>query len=107
MFPRLGSRQDRRNRKRQLLNTSVRVITKVGSMDALGINISDGGMGLFTVAHLKVGSRIEVEFRTPDGPAPFMRVPATVRHRALYLYGIEFQPDAPQSPITTENAATL
>jgi hypothetical protein len=107
MFPRLSSRQDRRNRKRQLLNTSVRVITKIGSMDALGINISEGGMGLFTVAHLPVGSRIEVEFRTSYGPASFMRIPATVRHRALYLYGIEFQPEAPQNSISAENAATL
>lgn len=106
MFPRLSSTQDRRNRRRQLLNTSVRVITKIGSMDALGINISEGGMGLFTVAHLPVGSRIEVEFRTPDGPASFMRIPATVRHRALYLYGIEFHADAPPHAMTAEDPAS-
>lgn len=91
MYLKLNSRQERRQRKRQLLNTSVRVITRRGSMDALGINVSAGGMGLFTVAHLTVGSRIEVEFRTPEGPTSFVRLPAVVRHRALYLYGIEFE----------------
>lgn len=74
-------------------------------MDALGINISEGGMGLFTVAHLTVGSRIEVEFRTPDGPASFMRVPATVRHRALYLYGIEFQVNDAENSMNAEQPA--
>lgn len=94
MFPRLSPKQDRRHRKRQLLNTSVRVITKLGAMDALGINISEGGMGLFAIANLPLGSHIEVEFRTADGPAPFRRVAATVRHRALYLYGIAFSPES-------------
>ena len=94
MFSRLTSKQDRRQRRRQLLNTSVRVITKLASMDALGINISQGGMGLFTIANLPLGSSIEVEFRTPEGPASFTRVAATVRHRALYLYGIEFNPES-------------
>ena len=68
----------------------MRVITKLGAMDALGINISEGGMGLFAIANLPLGSHIEVEFRTADGPAAFTRVAATVRHRALYLYGIAF-----------------
>ena len=105
MFPRLNPKQDRRHRKRQLLNTSVRVITNVGAMDAVGINISEGGMGLFTVAHLPVGSRIEVEFRTPDGPASFARIPATVRHRALYLYGIEFHGNDADSSMSQERSA--
>jgi hypothetical protein len=60
-------------------------------MDAVGINISEGGMGIFTVAHLPIGSRIEVELRTPDGPVSFVRFPAIVRHRALYLYGVQFE----------------
>jgi PilZ domain len=107
MFPKLGSKQDRRHRKRQLLNTSVRVITKAGAMDALGINISEGGMGLFTVAHLPLGARIEVEFRTPDGPASFMRIPATVRHRALYLYGIEFHTNEADNSMNTDQAASI
>jgi PilZ domain len=105
MFPRLTSKQDRRQRRRQLLNTSVRVITKLASMDALGINISQGGMGLFTIANLPLGSRIEVEFRTPEGPASFTRVAATVRHRALYLYGIEFNPESGATRLGADDSA--
>lgn len=58
-------------------------------MDALGINLSEGGMCLFTVAHLPVGSHIEVEFVPPRAMKP-VRVGGKVRYRALYLYGIEF-----------------
>jgi hypothetical protein len=81
--------------KRQWFNTSVRVFTDRGQMDAWGINLSEGGMGLFAVAHLNVGSRIEIEFCPPEA-SQAVRVEATVRHRALYLYGIEFLPQADQ-----------
>jgi hypothetical protein len=89
MFPTLNFRQDRRRRKRQLLNTSVRVFTHSGCMEGLGINVSDVGMCLFTIANLPLGSQIQVEFLLPRDTSP-MRIPAVVRHRALYLYGIEF-----------------
>jgi hypothetical protein len=98
MFLRRNFKQDRRRRKRQLLNTSVRVFTKSGRMEALGVNISDVGMCLFTVANLPVGSQVEVEFLPPQCTGP-IRVWATVRHRALYLYGIEFSADLDQSPV--------
>lgn len=103
MFQKFMSRQERRRRTRQLLNTSVRVITTAGAMEAVGINISEGGMGLFTVAHLPIGSRIEVEFRTPDGRASFMRLPAIIRHRALYLYGVQFEQEEENQPIDGEH----
>ena len=105
MFPRLIPKQDRRHRKRQLLNTSVRVITNVGAIDALGINISEGGMGLFAIANLPLGSHIDVEFRTADAPAEFTRVAATVRHRALYLYGIAFSPQSGATGRGAEDSA--
>ena len=38
MFLRRNFKQDRRRRKRQLLNTSVRVFTKSGCIEALGVN---------------------------------------------------------------------
>ena len=50
---------DRRRRRRQLLNTSVRVLSENGSLEALGINISDVGMSLFTIANLEIDSRIQ------------------------------------------------
>ena len=75
-------------------------------MDAIGINISESGMGLFTVANLGLGSNIEVEFRTPERPASFTRLPAIVRHRALYLYGIEFLPESGPARFAAEEGTT-
>ena len=89
MFLKRNFDQDRRRRRRQLLNTSVRVFTDSGCVDALGINISDVGMSLFTITNLPVDSQIQVQFLPPESTEP-VRVWATVRHRALYLYGIEF-----------------
>jgi PilZ domain len=80
---------DRRRKKRQLLNTSVRIFTASAQIDAVGINVSDVGMCLFTLADLALGSRVQVEFRPARYLQP-IRLLATVRHRALYLYGIEF-----------------
>jgi hypothetical protein len=83
---------DRRRRKRQLINKSVRVITNDGYIEGTGINISDVGICLFTVANLSVGSRIQIELpRRSSGP---MRRSGIVRHRALYLYGIEFSAES-------------
>ena len=59
-------------------------------MDGLGINVSDVGMCVFTIANLTVGTEIDVEFLPPHSAYP-ERFAAVVRHRALYLYGIEFQ----------------
>lgn len=97
---RFNSRPDRRRRQRQLLNTSVRVFCGSRHLDALGINLSDTGMCLFAIANLPVGSQIEVEF-LPQRCAERVRMSGTVRHRALYLYGIEFLVDS-DLPRTTE-----
>lgn len=59
-------------------------------MEGLGINVSDVGMCVFTIANLPVGTELQVEFLPPHGNYP-IRIAAVVRHRALYLYGIEFQ----------------
>ncbi len=86
---------DRRRRKRQLFNSSVRVFTAKGSIDALGVNISDVGMSLFTIANLSLDSQIHLELIPPGKSAP-VRIAGTVRHRALYLYGIEFSSPSSQ-----------
>ncbi len=93
---------DRRRRPRQLLNTSVEVFTESAQLDALGINLSDFGMCLFTIAHLRLGSRVDIEF-LPHRASERIRVSGTVRHRALYLYGIEFLPD-PDSRDTADSS---
>ena len=90
MFSRLTSKPDRRRQKRQLFNASVRVFTNRGCLDAIGINVSDVGMCVFAIANVKVGSQVDIEF-LPPGAAHRTRIPAVVRHRALYLYGVEFQ----------------
>ena len=81
--------QDRRRRRRQMLNTSVHVFAGSAQLDALGINMSDVGMCLFTIANLALGAQIQIEFLPPRATER-VRVRGTVRHRALYLYGIEF-----------------
>jgi PilZ domain len=87
---------DRRRRKRQLLNTSVRVLADGRWIEALGINISDVGMGLFAVANLTIDSQLLIEFPARRG-SERVRVQGIVRHRALYLYGIEFLADSDTS----------
>lgn len=104
MFLRRNANSDRRRRQRQILNTSVRVFTNSGCVDALGINISDHGMCLFAAAHLRLKSQIQVEFLPPQSREP-VRLPAIVRHRALYLYGIEFLADSEQADSETDVAA--
>jgi hypothetical protein len=96
---------DRRRRPRQLLNTSVQVRNGSTQLDALGINLSDFGMCLFAIAHLPLGSRVEIEF-LPQRSTERMRVSGTVRHRALYLYGIEFLPDS-DSRDTADSSLTV
>jgi hypothetical protein len=104
MFLRRNFNQDRRRRKRQLLNSSVRVFTDRGPIEALGINISDVGMSLFTIANLPIGSQIEVELLTPHHTER-VRFWGTVRHRALYLYGIEFLAGADQDNLSLASHA--
>jgi len=103
MILKRSPKPDRRRRQRQLLNTSVQVFTGSGRIDALGINLSSVGMGLFTLANLPLGSQIQVEF-LPPGCKERVRMSGTVRYRALYLYGIEFQADADLAPRITGNA---
>jgi PilZ domain len=97
---------DRRRRKRQLLNTSVHVLTDGRWVEALGINISDVGMGLFAVANLPIDSQVLIEFPARRGPER-VRVSGMVRHRALYLYGIEFLADSDTSTSMTDPVASL
>lgn len=95
---------DRRQRRRQLVNTSVKVFTETARVDAVGINISDAGMGLFAIANLSLGSQMQIEFLLPESAEP-VRLSGIVRHRALYLYGIEFLPDPDQNAGARADAA--
>ena len=100
------SKPDRRRRERQLLNTSVQVFTESSRVDALGINLSDAGMCLFAIANLSLGSQIQIEF-LPPRCAERVRVCGTVRHRALYLYGIEFVADSDERDGTEADVGAI
>lgn len=100
MFLKRNFGSDRRRRKRQLLNTSVRVFTESGPIDALGINISDVGMSLFTIANLPIDSRIQIELLLSQSTER-VRIWGIIRHRALYLYGIEFLVDSDRRSISS------
>jgi len=88
---------DRRRWHRQWLNTSVQVFKEAAQLDALGVTLSPGGMSLFTLSNLPIGSQVEVEFLPPRSQEP-VRVAGTVRSRALYLYGIEFLLESGRRP---------
>ena len=92
MFLKRNFGPDRRRRKRQLLNTSVRVLSEHGPLEALGINISDVGMSLFTIANLELDSRIQIELLMPQSTER-VQIEGIIRHRALYLYGVGFVSD--------------
>src|SRR5215813_5751132 len=79
-----------RRSPRQWWNTSVQVFAGPVHFEGLGVNLSEGGMCLFTIANLPVGTQLEVEFLPPRTDEP-TRISGTVRHRALYLYGIQFE----------------
>ena len=100
------SKTNRRRRQRQLLNASVQVFNGSDPVDALGINLSDVGMCLFAIANLRLGSQIEVEF-IPPRCQERVRVCGTVRHRALYLYGIEFLVEAEPPADSWADANTI
>jgi hypothetical protein len=90
-------KSNQRRRKRQPLTSSVRVLTQSGDLRALGINFSDVGMCLFSVSNMPIGSEVKVEFVRPQNQTP-VQASGTVRHRALYLYGIEFNPRLDPNP---------
>jgi PilZ domain len=88
IFQRTATR-NRRRWERSWLNSSIRVLTPAAEINGFGIKVSEGGMYLFVVADLPVGSQVDVEF-TPPHSEEMVRVPGTIRHRAVYLYGLEF-----------------
>lgn len=102
----LERKQNRRRRERQLLNTSVQLFTGAAKMSALGINVSDVGMCLFTLANLPLRSEVQLEFLPPNATET-VRVSGTIRHRALYLYGIEFVDETTELLAKATTAATV
>lgn len=81
--------RDRRRAERYWFNRSLRVITDSGIIEGQGVCISESGMCVFSLTALPVGARIDIEMPMPP-QGKILRMPASVRYRAVYLYGIEF-----------------
>jgi PilZ domain len=96
-------RADRRRWHRRLLNASVNVFTSSAEFHARAVTISEGGICVFTVSNLAVGSSVDLEFVPPQAESS-IRVSGTVRSRALYLYGIEFLPTCARGQIKASRA---
>lgn len=84
-----GSDQKRRW-DRMPVDLNVRVVTSKGFSTTVvpgrGTELSQGGMMLYAGILLNVGDLLEVEFDTPVNS----RVPAIVRSRDGYCFGLEF-----------------
>ncbi len=85
-------KRDRRRWKRHWFNRSIEVANGEHRIDGIGIKVSRGGMYLFAIADLPVGSEVQISFAAPDSDTR-VEVSGTVRHRAVYLYGVEFAVD--------------
>ncbi len=94
--------RERRRWKRQWFNGSVRLLSASAHIDGLGITVSPGGMYLFAIADLPIGTPVSLEFQPPYGRET-VTVRGTIRHRTIYLYGIEFD----QSSETRETVAAV
>src|SRR5271169_387364 len=77
---------------RYRINVPVRLVVqrphKTVMVSGRGMELNEGGMGLFAGVELKPGQRVEIEFTPPYGQP--LRVRSTVRNRSGYNYGTEF-----------------
>ena len=64
-------------------------------VEGCGNDLSEGGMLVFAGLQLPVGREVEVEFQLPQSREP-MRLPATIRDRDRYFYGLEFTAPSPE-----------
>jgi hypothetical protein len=85
----LLAKPERRRWTRYWFNGAVKLTRGNRRIDGLGIQVSRGGIYLFAIADLPIGTEIIVTFTEPRSERQ-VEVPGTVRHRAVYLYGVEF-----------------
>ena len=64
-------------------------------VEGCGNDLSEGGMLVFAGLQLPVGREVEVEFQLPQSEGP-LRLPATIRDRNRYFYGLEFTAPSPE-----------
>jgi hypothetical protein len=80
-----------RNSQRRWVALPVQIRSAESQIEAMTINVSEGGMYVFVAAHFPVGAEVEIEF-CPPGEEKSVRTQGTIRRKAVYLYGIEFTP---------------
>jgi hypothetical protein len=78
---------------RQSLDVPVRLVlhgyNRTFLVEGCGNQLNEGGMLVFAGLQLPVGREVEVEFQLPQSDES-VRVPATIRDRNRYFYGLEF-----------------
>jgi hypothetical protein len=81
------------------LDVPVRVVAQRESktliVNGRGNEVSEGGLAIFVGMEARLGERLWVEFTPPYSSEP-LRVPAVVRNRTGYRYGIEFDAENPE-----------
>jgi hypothetical protein len=84
---------DKRKWERRPVDVPIRVVaddlTGFGVIFGRGTKMSEGGICLFALANLAIGTQIDVELIDSRSGTP-LHVSGIVRNRAAYLYGIEF-----------------
>ena len=76
------------------VNVGVTPLESGRSSSGLGNDVSPGGLGLFAPVELNVGDLVFVQIHVP-GKTDRVEVPATVRHKNGFYYGVEFEVSAP------------
>jgi len=83
----------RRRWPRQKVDVPVRLVlrgyNRTFLVEGCGNDLSEGGMLVFAGLQLPVGREVEVEIQLPESREP-LRLPATIRDRDRYFYGLEF-----------------
>jgi hypothetical protein len=84
---------DQRRWERRPVDVPIRVIAQdMTGADVIlgrGTTVSAGGICLFALANIAVGTQIDVEFINSHCDT-VARVSGIVRNRNVYLYGVEF-----------------
>ena len=73
---------------------------------ARGNDVSENGLAVFAGLEMNVGDNLFIEFTPPYSSKP-VRVPATVRNRRGYKYGIEFEAESDQEKKLVEQFRML
>ena len=84
---------DQRRWERHLVDVPIRVVADdlrgTGVILGRGTTMSAGGICLFALANLAIGTQIDVELIDTHSATPVL-VSGIVRNRSVYLYGVEF-----------------